>query len=439
MPMSDGDDPAGVPAGELFLPPADGVLWYHRALCRVALPIDSAGEACWKREAAGVVLSLEAVAAPPAGPLARLLLMYVLDSAKRRESAVVPLGADAAALLGGMGLTGDAATVSELGEQAGRLFGAHAWLSWDGAPPLALFDGRGRGRATGGWRSSVRVGSRLYGGLAANTVALERPVLRALAGQPLALDLYAWLASEPPEERPTALAWSELQARFGAGSTPAAEFRATMEQALMQVQQVWPRFALVLRDDGVVFRAPGILLPEAPPPPPPPATTGPADDPELLVAELESELGFAAEPHSGAGAEAGTEPGPSPETPRPAPVPERVGRQARLPQSERQGLSLKSQLTGLPQVVWLQRSAGRDNVIIEVTPGGRYDPELSTVIVLEPVTLQVAGGLYARDFERVAAWVAVNRDLIDDWWDSRLTDAEEALRRVKKVPAPAWR
>jgi hypothetical protein len=105
----------------------------------------------------------------------------------------------------------------------------------------------------------------------------------------------------------------------------------------------------------------------------------------------------------------------------------------------RQTVSLKSHLTGLPQVVWLQRANGRENVVIEVTPGGRYDADTCTVIALEPVALQVVGGLYARDFERVAAWAAANRDLIDDWWDSRLDEFEEVASRVKKVPAPAWR
>ena len=108
-------------------------------------------------------------------------------------------------------------------------------------------------------------------------------------------------------------------------------------------------------------------------------------------------------------------------------------------QITRQTVSLKSHLTGLPQVVWLQRANGRDNVVIEVTPGGRYDPDTCTVIALEPVALQVVGGLYTRDFERVAAWAAANRDLIDDWWDSRLDEFEEVVSRVKKVPAPAWR
>jgi hypothetical protein len=128
--------------------------------------------------------------------------------------------------------------------------------------------------------------------------------------------------------------------------------------------------------------------------------------------------------------------------PEPAPVP--VAAPAPVPversrPSMRQTISLKSHLTGLPQVVWLQRANGRDNVVIEITPGGRYDPDTSTVIVLEPVALQVAGGLYTRDFERVAAWAAANRDLIDDWWDSSIDDFEEVASRVKKVPAPAWR
>jgi hypothetical protein len=153
------------------------------------------------------------------------------------------------------------------------------------------------------------------------------------------------------------------------------------------------------------------------------------EDQASLLAELESELAYQAEPAPEPEPVAVSEP-----APEPAPEPVERPRQA-----SRQTVSLKSHLTGLPQVVWLQRANGRDNVVIEITPGGRYDPETSTVIVLEPVALQVAGGLYTRDFERVAAWAAANRDLIDDWWDSSIDDFEEVAARVKKVPAPAWR
>lgn len=105
----------------------------------------------------------------------------------------------------------------------------------------------------------------------------------------------------------------------------------------------------------------------------------------------------------------------------------------------RPSISLKTHLTGLTQVIWLQRANGRDTILLEVTPGSRYDPAQVTVLALEPIVLQIAGGLHARDFERVATWATANRDLIDDFWDSLVDDFEEITARVKKVPAPGWR
>lgn len=111
-------------------------------------------------------------------------------------------------------------------------------------------------------------------------------------------------------------------------------------------------------------------------------------------------------------------------------------------QSSRQTISLRSHITGLQQVVWLQRAQGRDNVVIEVTPGTRYDPGLATVLTLEPMVLQIAGGLHARDFERVSSWATANRDLIDAFWEGEIDNLDEILARVRKVPAPGadrWR
>jgi hypothetical protein len=122
------------------------------------------------------------------------------------------------------------------------------------------------------------------------------------------------------------------------------------------------------------------------------------------------------------------------------PKPEDVdGGAAPTPLTTREKVGLKQHLTGLPQTVWLQRRNGRDNLIIEVTPGGRYDPDALTVLALEPIVLQVKGGLHRSDFERVAAWANSNRDLIEDFWDCSIDSDDEIATRVKKVPLPGWR
>jgi len=433
-------DPPIVPAGESILPIADAVLRYHRVFCRIALPVRAPGKGGWRREAGGVVLTIEAGegAALPTGRFARLLLMHLFDVAVRTGSALIEIGDDPAAVARCLGTGTAGAALDELQDQMIRLLASHITVAWDGGPALSVFDGRGRPRGgVPAWRSNIRISARFMAGLVENAAPLDRATLTALGDSTLALDLYAWLASALPKAGATpatTLEWEDLRARFGTSAQPPAEFRAAFEQAVILVQRAWPHFITVMRDNAVEFRAvaerAAATAPSTLAEPEPPDVT---EDDASLVAELESELGG-----EGGEAELQPEPEPLPEPlaapPPPAPLPVERPRQG-----ARQSVSLKSHLTGLPQVVWLQRANGRDNVVIEVTPGGRYDPETCTVIVLEPVALQVVGGLYTRDFERVAAWAAANRDLIDDWWDSSIDDFEEVASRVKKVPAPAWR
>lgn len=416
------------PAGYATSPVADAVVWHHRAFCRVALPVRAPSKGVWQREAAGVVLTMEAGdgAALPTGKFARLLLMHVFDIAVRTGDAVIEIGDDPAAVAKRIGTETSGAKLRELQEQMIRLLAARITVAWDGGPALSVFDARGRSRTTEpAWRSSIRMTARFLAGLAENAVALDRHVLAALADSTLALDLYAWLASALPEgatSPATIVGWEDFRGRFGSASQSPAEFRTAVEQALEQVRQVWPYFASALRDDAAVLRRSATAAPVKTPPPPVVVELPEQVDAAALQAELEAELM--------------ARPVPAPPVIAPVAAP---AAPARPRQITRQTVSLKSHLTGLPQVVWLQRANGRDNVVIEVTPGGRYDPESCTVIALEPVALQIAGGLYQRDFDRVAAWAAANRDLIDDWWESNLDEFEEVASRVKKVPAPAWR
>ena len=433
------------PAGSLPVPVSDDTVWHHRAFCRLALPVRAPSKGVWQREAAGVVLSLEAGegASLPSGKFARLLLLHLFDSAVRTGDAVIAIGDDPAVLADRIGAEAGGPKLRELQEQTIRLLAARISVAWDGGPTLSVFDARGRGRAaTPAWRSSIRMNARFTATLAGNAVALERRVVRDLAESSLAFDLYAWLASVLPQEPAASitLGWDDLQSQFGSASQPAIEFRSALEQALLQVQASWPHFASVMRDASVEFRR---AVPPSSAPRPARAASVRAVEP---VAEVQPEVvarpEHTAEPRFELAAEPEREQAAELEQVLAAELEaEAVTPRAQEParRSSRQSVSLKSHLTGLPQVVWLQRANGRETVVIEVTPGGRYDPDAATIIALEPVALQVAGGLYARDFERVAAWAAANRDLIDDWWDSRLDAFEDVVSRVKKVPAPAWR
>jgi hypothetical protein len=90
-------------------------------------------------------------------------------------------------------------------------------------------------------------------------------------------------------------------------------------------------------------------------------------------------------------------------------------------------------------VVWLRRGNGDENILVGVTPGTRLDTDRLTILMVEPIVMQVSGGLGQSDFERVSAWVMANRDLIDEFWEGGIASAEEVMRRVRKAPGPSWR
>ena len=104
-----------------------------------------------------------------------------------------------------------------------------------------------------------------------------------------------------------------------------------------------------------------------------------------------------------------------------------------------ENISLLRNLTGLTQVIWLRRGSGEESALVGVTPNPRFEPERLTVLAVEPMVLQISGGLNERDFERVSTWVMTNRDVIDEFWEGKITSAAELTRRVRKVPVQGLR
>ena len=419
MNVTSGAQPITVAAAQSQ--PGDNTISYHSAFCQLALPIRAAKEN-WSREAGGAAVTIEAPAGGvlmPSGKWLRVLLIHLFDAAIRGGNPVVEVGESAEQLAEAMRLDLKGPKLRELGEHYERLVASKITVAVDGGLPLSVFDARGRAK-TSEWRTSVRLNARFFTGLQQSVVRMDRRVVHALLDAPIALDTFAWLScalqrAEAPER--VVSGWEELMQRFANASQEPEAFRTEFEEALRVVTAICPSLSVIVGDEGIKVRpgssAAGFLAPRTPivamPAPEPPPAPAPAKAQVKPVTPTQRPVASA---------------------PEPAEV---------TPAGPRQTISLRSHLTGLNQVIWLQRANGRDNQVIEVTPGTRYDPDTRTVLALEPIVVQIAGGLYERDFERVSAWAMTNRDLIDDFWDGQIDSFSEIESRVKKVPAPGWR
>jgi len=415
---------------------ADVSLWHHAAFCRVALPLRTPRTA-WQREADNVLVRLEPASAVhplPGGLLLRLALLDVCDAAVRQNSAVVEVGESANVMAARLGAD---AKPRDLQDQVERMLAAKISVSIDGEPELAVFDARGRPRSAGSaWRPSVRLSTGFFASLVTHAVPLDRQVVGKVALVPLALDAYAWIRQalrNRPADYAVTVPWTELLRRFGTPSQDVAAFRPSFEAALRAVFEADLSTALAVDDEGVTI---GMA-----------AAGGEAiaaeDDPRQAISSpVITAPAPAAEPvEPSASPQVAPQPMPAPAellpTPGASPSPAASDLPTRPIATEM--ISLRQHATGLNQVVWLRRSDGRDHALVGVTPGGNFDPDRLTVLAVEPMVLQISGGLSPRDLERVTAWVIVNRDLIDDFWDGLITSYDEVGQRLRRVPAPGVR
>jgi hypothetical protein len=399
--------------------------WYHAAFCQMALPLSQA-VGPWRRETDGTSLAME-MAVPdqllPSGWCLRRLLMHLCDQAARTASPVLELGSDVAALALNIGLPATEPVLQELGSQVERLAAAKLSLSWDKEQVLAVFDARGQRRRTGAeWRSRIRLSSRFHASLLEHAIPLDRQIVTALATEALALDAHGWIRHvlrHQPAEQTTTVSWPELLRRFGSPDQEHQDFRASFEDALRMVFAADDAIALAADDEGVTVGSPapeaeaardGARQPQqepvAPAPVPPPVTR--PSTPRNTSSHPAARVDGHAAPVSAS---------------RGAPQP----------------IGLRSHLTGLPGAVWLRRGGPDEPMVIGVTPGSRFEPDRMTLLMLEPLVMQISGGLYEAEFTKVSAWIMANRDLIDLVWDGEITSLEEATSRVRKTPAPGWR
>jgi hypothetical protein len=404
-----------------------GVVWHHPVFCQLALPLIPASAPWQRQDDGGLQVAFEAAAgsdhAVPSGWALRRLLMYCCDQAVRTGSPVVELGADAAALATSLGLPADEAVLLELRIQIERLVAGRLSAAWEQQPLVAVFDARAqRYQSAVAWRPRLRLSGRFHASLLQQAVPLDRSIVTALAAEPLALDAHGWIRHQlqhQPAGQTRTTSWPKLLCRFGSPEQEEQDFRAAFEDALRMVFAMDFSISLAADEDGVTV---GALPAEA-------AAGG-----EVVLSPQSEAAAAVAAPASATQV-------PRPE-PKPTPaLPPARGSRAAVPPSPAppQPIGLRQALTGLPGVVWLRQGSDDEPLVIGVTPGSRFEPERMTLLMLEPLVMQVSGGLYEAEFTRVADWIGVNRGLIDQVWAGEISTLEQASGQVRKAPASLWR
>jgi hypothetical protein len=97
--------------------------------------------------------------------------------------------------------------------------------------------------------------------------------------------------------------------------------------------------------------------------------------------------------------------------------------------------NLYPRTTGLPMTVWVSpRGGARHDARIEVSPqpGDRMVPEGAASVAIRPEPRLVAGNLDAAAFRAVAGWIAVNREVLLDYWDGT-ADTADLIQRLSRV------
>jgi hypothetical protein len=422
--------------------PTDAVLWLHPAFCSLALPL-RATRGAWQRGFSDWSVRIEPSSnedAVPNGRILRLSLIHICDAAFRSKSPLIELGETAAMLANILGV--DPKT-RDLTDQWQRLQAARVMVVGVDGAEVSVFDARSRRRAGDGeWRSGVRLSSKFVSSLKSSAVALNRHVVGELSASPAALDVYAWISlslNGATVDQVVTTTWEDLLQRFGTASQGLAEFRTGFEGALRLVFEVESSIDLAVDDDGISVRRVEAAVDETAPDsaaPTPPA----AGVSEVAVSEPPEQPAIVPSATS------------APEAAKPASLPQHHSSAPHVVKADREAavgdafdriiedsISLSRQLTGLAQVVWLRRGPDGESALVGVTPSPRFELERLTILAVEPMVLQVSGGLNEKDFERVSAWVMTNRDVIDEFWEGGITSFAEMNRRVRKVPTQGLR
>ncbi len=100
--------------------------------------------------------------------------------------------------------------------------------------------------------------------------------------------------------------------------------------------------------------------------------------------------------------------------------------------------NLSPKRTGLPYVVWISpRGNAQHDVRVQISRGPKVRPGEFVSVALRPTLRVVEGELTADEMRLLQAWVAINFDVIVQFWDGVIEYTENALAALLPLRAEA--
>lgn len=245
----------------------ESILFQHSVLCQTCLPYRNPGDdvTFWERVNGFVHLEVTTRGAwdrktktripvgLPYGPKPRLLLAHLNAEALRQQSPVIEVEDTMTAFIKRLNIEPTGRNIRIVKDQLTRLSHTNITINidredWSVERDIPLVTARAQLWAANDdqqqrplWPSVISLSAEYYNNLERHAVPLHNGALRALSGNAMALDQYAWLAQRLhriPIGKPSLVPWAALHEQFGWSYARIRKFRevfcATLKDVLLQ-------------------------------------------------------------------------------------------------------------------------------------------------------------------------------------------------------------
>src|SRR4051794_166510 len=217
----------------------------------------------------------------PYGSRARLICLYLQSEALRNNSREVELGRSLNAWLRRLRIPVGGKSYEAIREQAERISrcnisfemerGDRSGLVRQDILDTSIFVRSDDLGSRGRFVEKATLTLRFFEQLKRHPVPIEEAAISALANNPLAMDIYCWLAYRLHSlDKPTPISWRLLQPQFGANCSSSRYFRKNFKKPLELALSVYPAARVDVDERGLVLHpsrppvAPAVVRLKAP-------------------------------------------------------------------------------------------------------------------------------------------------------------------------------